>query len=283
MARPHTEFIQAQVLPWKRGLYGGTRLDVEVKTLSIDKDNGDSSLVLRYPGGWASEAPERLAADEEIFVLDGELEINGTAYRKNCYAYLPAGFARESATSESGAVALSFFSGTPSRLPPESKEGFDESLLVAFVDTVAQEWEVGGFDPNLRHMKAGRKSLWTHPRTKETTFLFCTTPHCVPDGWKGPQETHDVVEESFVISGEIAGHVGLRRPGAYYWRPPGIRHGPFGSLTGSVALFRIRGGPLVNEWSEDEVQFTFSPAYTPSLPPEIAELGTEEWRGSEPY
>ena len=51
MARPHIMFIQAQALPWRRGLYGGGRKDVRVKVLSIDTKNGDSTCIIRYPAG----------------------------------------------------------------------------------------------------------------------------------------------------------------------------------------------------------------------------------------
>ena len=36
MARPHIEFVQSQVLPFRKGLYGGSRPDVEMRILSID-------------------------------------------------------------------------------------------------------------------------------------------------------------------------------------------------------------------------------------------------------
>ena len=44
MARPHIEFIQSQVLPFSRGLYGGARPDVEVRTLSLDVRTDGNTL-----------------------------------------------------------------------------------------------------------------------------------------------------------------------------------------------------------------------------------------------
>lgn len=283
MTRPHVEFIQAQALPWTRGIHGDARPDVEAKVLSRDADSGEASILLRYPGGWQRPGTEHLTVDEEIFVLDGAIEIDGVLYHEGCYAYLPGGYVRHSASVANGAVVLTFYSGDPHALSGEPETPFDETVATPFIDSVAMDWQTTGFDPNLAHMQAGRKLLWENDRTGEQTFLFCSTPHCHPDGWKGPQETHPVVEESYLISGDVAGHAGLRRAGAYYWRPPGIRHGPFGSLTGSVAIFRIRGGPLVNVWSEDEVPFTFKPEYKPTLPPELATYGAEEWRGTDRF
>jgi len=39
-------------------------------------------------------------------------------------------------------------------------------------------------------------------------------------------------------------------PGAYFWRPPGIDHGPYGSLTGTLALFRTVDGPLQTSYGD---------------------------------
>lgn len=283
MTRPHTEFIQSQALPWTEAFHGDARPNVEAKILSRDADSGEASLLLRYPAGWQRPETEHLTVDEEFFVLDGAIEIDGVRYHEGCYAHLTAGYVRRSASVATGAVVLTFYSGDPHATPGEPRAPFPNRASVPFVDSVAMDWQTTGFDSNLEHMQPGMKLLFEDTETGEQTFLFCSVPHCHPDGWKGPQETHPVVEESFLISGDIAGHAGLRRAGAYYWRPPGIRHGPFGSLTGSVAIFRILGGPLVNVWSEDEVPFTFKPEYKPTLPPELAAYGAEEWQGNERF
>ena len=51
MARPHICFIQAQAFPWRKGLYGGGRANVQTKILGIDKRRGDSTCLIRYPAG----------------------------------------------------------------------------------------------------------------------------------------------------------------------------------------------------------------------------------------
>jgi len=45
-----------------------------------------------------------------------------------------------------------------------------------------------------------------------------------------------------------------------------VWHGPFGSLTGNLMLFRTEGGPLSTVCADDEVEFTWSPAHRPILP-----------------
>ena len=81
MARPHTEFIQVQALPWQRGLHGGARNYVQSKVLSVDYESGASTVKVRYPPGKSRSEPEILRADEEMFVLDGDLVVNGVNYQ----------------------------------------------------------------------------------------------------------------------------------------------------------------------------------------------------------
>ena len=81
MGRPHIEFIQAQALKWAKGLPAGTgRADVECKTLSIDDATGTATCIVRYPAGWTRPTGEYLTTDEEFYVLEGALTINGVDY-----------------------------------------------------------------------------------------------------------------------------------------------------------------------------------------------------------
>ena len=77
----------------------------------------------------------------------------------------------------------------------------------------------------------------------------------------------------FLISGEVHGNLGLMRPGAYFWRPPKIPHGPYGSLTGNIYLFRTKGGPLSTNYQDSEIPFHWWPEHKPVLPQAMADLG----------
>ena len=78
MARPHIEWIQAQALPWRRdGI--PARPGAEAKILSRDPESGAVSCILRYPPGYARGA-EWLRSDEEFWILDGGIEVDGTSY-----------------------------------------------------------------------------------------------------------------------------------------------------------------------------------------------------------
>lgn len=281
MARPHIEFIQSQVLPWQRGLPGGRRDDVECKILSRDAQTGEASLLVRYPAGWTRAEPHHIDADEEIFVLDGALTINGAAYGKYSYVHMPGGYPRQSTASPRGAVAITFVSGDLGERDGEAAGGFDARRFVEKVDL----HETGlRNDFDLKRTKwdgtqgMGLTNLRIDPDTQERTWVIGV----IPMNGVLRAETHPVVEEMYLLEGEMAGNLGVMRAGAYFWRPPGVKHGPYGSKTGTLILFRSRGGPLSTTFHDDGV-FSWAPEHRPVLPPELQGLGGRPWVGADSY
>lgn len=284
MARPHIDFLQSQALPWRHGLYGGGRPDVETKILSFDKENGDSSLLVRYPTGWSQAEPGHLLADEELFVLDGALEINGIAYTKHCYAHLPAGYLRRTASSEGGTVLLTFFSAEPRMAAGEAPNGlYDESRLVEYVSTfeseLSSDFTVLGA-PAAPELASSAFILFREdPYDHDQTWLLCTKPLSK----LGIIEVHPVVEELYQVSGEKASGRGLMGPGGYFWRPPGIAHGPIGTRTGSMGLFRSKGGPLRTDVAIAKGQFDWTPPMRAALPPDLEKYRPDGRRAAGRY
>lgn len=272
MARPHICFVQAQMIPWQSGLEG-IRADVESKTLSSDDADGSSTSVVRYPAGWTNRDPGRLATHEEFLVLEGAIEINGRSYERHAYAFLPAGYLRESMRSPKGAVLLTMFYGAPIPLRPEEPEGFDSKLLVEYVNPLALDWDPGLVDPQLARGVA-IKPLRTDPYTGETSFLYCSPPHRVPPGMAKPQWTHPMVEELYCIDGDyVWADCGRMGPGGYAWWREGVYHGPSGTDTGYHLFVRTVGGPLVNEFATQKLPFTWDPEHRPQLPPNLQPYG----------
>lgn len=271
MARPHVEFIQSQIIPFTQGLYGGARPEIETRILSIDSDDGSSSTTLRYPAGWARTTPHTLDVDEEIFVLEGAVEINGRAYGKHAYAHLPKGYLRESHGSATGAVVLTFFSGEPHASDNSAPTAdFDDRRLMEYVDTLTMSPHMG---PR-KHMNSvdwdpsgtTHKKLYEEPETGELTWLI----GMAPGWWTAKAEIHPVVEEEFAILGDICFPIGVMRDGGYFWRPPGIQHGPFATWGGALHLCRCKGGRFATDWQDTDGP-DWNPPYTPIIPPEYQE------------
>lgn len=266
MARKHVEFVQSQVLPFTQGLYGGARPDVEMRILSIDDEGGDASTMIRWPAGWVRSEPEHLDCDEEFLVLEGSIEINGKLYRKHDYAHLPRGYLRHSQSSKSGAVTISFFSSEPHAIISDTiGNGFDEKRLVEHIETITHETmtDVGeSFDtPDWDPTGTFHKLLYQDPYSGERTWMIGMAPHWQTDLC----EVHPVVEEEFSILGDLCFPLGNFRDGAYFWRPPGIQHGPFSSWGGSLHLVRCKGGPFATEWVKGDPP-NWYPEYNPILP-----------------
>lgn len=284
LERPHIEFVQAQMLPWRRIGAGLARPDAEYKLLSRDVADGACSALMRYPSQWRREGPEFISASEEFYVLEGSLTIDGVTYKEDCYAYLPPRWTRTTMTSEEGCVLLAFYDREPSLYAGEGEIcARDKPRAIPFIDATKIPWDMTLNDPNLRHLGISRKNLRTDAETGERTFLSLILPQSAPPDGKGLQEMHPVVEEAFVLSGALAGPQGVMHPGAYFWRPPMIAHGPFGAHWGAVSFIRFVGGAHKNIWTDAEAAFDMRAPYAPILPRELQHLAKFPWTPSTNY
>jgi Domain of unknown function (DUF4437) len=270
MPRPHIEFIQHQDLPFQpvRVADGSVAAELGVKQLSVDDETGASTKLVQVPAGWELPGTGYHLVDEELYVLSGDLTVSGVRYTEHTYAFLPAGYTRSRSSSERGALVLAFLSGHPRWVDGEAPAGtMDERRLVRYLNQFEHPW-TGNFHPQFP-IGAGRKWLRRDPVTADESWILGTLP--LRNGRR--PEKHPVVEEMFLISGELIGPQGLMRPGAYFWRPPEVWHGPYGSKTGCLMLFRTVGGPLSTVYTETEQEFRWdADFYDPILPPELAHV-----------
>jgi hypothetical protein len=273
MARPHIEFIQSQVLPWAPGQKGVSPVGFMAKVLSFDPDTGASTQLIRV---LAWDLAHYLPVDEEFFVLKGGMCIEDTDYTVHNYGFLPAGYQHRKLSSREGAELLVFYSGAPNLIDGPSPPGFyDETRLIQRIDAFDLPWERGGQDPGISDLQAWRKVLRLDPAGQCRSFLLAGLPEGLHKAREKPMEWHSYSEEMFLISGDIPCHCGIMRPGAYFWRPPRLRHGLECSLNGFFAFLRIPGSnENVNNWVE-KGPVTLTPPHRPILPPDLAELGAE--------
>lgn len=260
MARSWIEFVQSQHLPWTSKVIGALRPGADARELSVDADTGACSLLVRYPAGF--EAPGgALKVDDELLVIEGRLSIGERDFTEMAYAHLPAGHASGEWRSPSGAIVLEFFSAAPARAP--APFSYDERRFVAHRNAFDVPY-TGNFHPDFPP-GAGRKMLYQDPDTQDTTWLLGT----LPLRWAERSEVHPTVEEMYLLGGEVHGNRGIMRPGAYFWRPPRVAHGPYGTQTGNLYFFRTNGGVLSTEYVAPEKPFRWWPEYDPILPPEL--------------
>jgi quercetin dioxygenase-like cupin family protein len=283
MPRPHVEFVHAQQLAWRDVPFAGPAWPgVQGKVLSRDASSSACSVLLRFPRGWRC-GPHALAAQQELFVLDGELRIGSIRYGLDDYACLPAGYPRAEQSSEDGAVLLAFFDADPVELtdvPDRAGDAsgtgrragaadWDRTELIERIDTHNTLWTRHDIDPSVQFLNLSHKVLRHRADSGEKTILLSSGAQTHPQDWREAQLAHDCVEEMYLLGGDIVGERGTMYEGAYFWRPPGVWHGPFGSRRGSLSLIRFCEGRHANRWGPHALPFSLTPAHDVELPADL--------------
>lgn len=272
--RQHVEFVQQERLEWQAGFLPETR----ERTLSRDPETGADSVVVSFPAKWEQDGSRVLGAAEEYFVLAGELTINGEAYGPLSYTRRPEGSIFLSSSSSPGAVAVLFRNRAPQAPAPSTADSRKLVERVELLDVAPSPMRTPDF-PNPSGV--ARVDLFDDPDTGESTWVL--SGPALHAGAK--PEVHPVVEEMFLVAGEMHSPLGVMLPGAYFWRPEDVWHGPFSTVSGCVSLFRTQGGPLTTVYTtESEVPQWFAED-TSIIPDELAVTGSPRshldlWRAS---
>jgi hypothetical protein len=248
--RPLIDFLRLDDLPWQERLLPGSRQPVRARLLSEDPEQGEQTLVVELPPGWALSEEGYLDADTELFVLAGELELNGQRLTRYGYQLLPAGQLRRSERSERGARLLLFQAAA--RFLPAHDHGpmFRPERAVGPVHLRQVAYEqprTPGFPAG-----AGRKTLRLDAATGEGFWVIGMLPF-----WISPfLETHTFSEENYVLEGEIETGIGLMTADSYLHHPPGVLHGPMRSRRGCLVITRAVG-PFQTEFHRVPGDYTF--------------------------
>jgi hypothetical protein len=228
--------------------------------LSEDTDTGAFSAVLKLPPGWAGTwLPDGF--DYEIYVLEGAAQIGTEPFVAHNYAFFPNGYEAIEVASDQGCVMLFFRSDEVS--DAESSAESVQQRLVKKVSLPDADWDGDLARFGLDSMRAAsRMRVLRHdPMSGVTTYVTATFAFR-----RGTQaERHPIAQEFYLLSGELAGPLGIMQAGAYCIRPPMAKHGPYGSPTGALILFRGFGGEQATYW-EDTDPFTYEPSHRPILP-----------------
>jgi hypothetical protein len=276
MPRPQVEFLHAQQLPWHPAPFPGAGWSgIEAKVLSRDPLSGACSTLLRLPPGLHRDA-HALDAAQEWLVLDGALRRGAVDYGLDDYAWLPARHPAAALSSDRGAVLLAFFDREPAWIDAlaQAVPGLEPIERLATHD---MPWTSHDIDPDVQFLRLSHKLLRHVPATGEKTLLLSVGAQVHPQGWHEARLAHDCVEEMYLLGGDIIGERGTMYEGAYFWRPPGQWHGPFGSRRGSLSLIRFLDGHHHNRWSDDRRPFRLEPAHDPVLPDALRGLAGAAW------
>jgi hypothetical protein len=268
MPRPHIEFIHAQQLAWQPAPFVDAPWNqLPAKLLSRDPQTGACSLLLRLPPGFrAAATPESRAL--EFYVLDGSAALAGEPLPLDAYADCSAGRFAAPLESAQGAVLLAFAGCT---------DVAAANATARIIDTHNMAWTRHDIDPSVQFLNLSHKVLRHDPHSGEKTLLLSTGAQTHPRDWREAQLLHECAEEMYLLGGDIIGERGIMYEGAYFWRPPGRWHGPFGSRRGSLSLIRFAEGHHRNVWSEHVLPFMLTPAHAPELPADVTDRAAAPW------
>lgn len=247
--RPHVELIHEDDYVWHAAELPGGEGRVEQRNLSVDEEDGSSSLRLDFTSDWG-RAGGYHHADTEYFVVEGEIELGGQTIGKGGYIQAPQGVAMPHLKVAEGSKLLhyreygdaGFDAGDRDRPGTRPERG---GLTV--LDTGAMEWAAVQKEGPAAGLFI--KMLHVDPETGFYSRLIWAQP-----GWTDHRLAHHpCYEEAFTLSGAMTYNFGDLDPGTYFFRPAKVKHGHFLSAEPDGCVWLIRSdGELVNWYTTHE-------------------------------
>ena len=247
MARPQTENLNSAdvaPVPWHPN---GLPTGIAIRTLNEDPDTGAVSGILEIPAGWEWATSGYCAADQEFFLLEGELQMGEHRLQSGGFCFYPNGVLQPQWRAQTACELFAIFDGRPEYVTAsKSTSGADINATVPFVDSWAMNWfdPTSASDPSVAFRPGIFVKVLRHdPATGTSTHLAGLMPGWFAEGI----EVHPVREESLIISGDVniatvGGEPGYTcTVGGYYSRPAGVPHGPLASKNGNVGIVHTDG------------------------------------------
>jgi hypothetical protein len=201
---------------------------------------GDGNLrsgVVTIPVGWQSDTDFRVAATQQVFVLEGELHLGKQTLGANGFFVCPGGTAMESLRCTAEAKAIFIFDGPQDYTGARAAGAACKQHVIGDVFDVEPIVPVIGGRPLVGFE---RRVLWLDDKTGADTRLLK-----VAGGFEGQGPSwHGVNEEIFCLSGDIAPDD--TRPmtsGSYLWNPARSVHGFHEHSNQGCTLLEWHDGP----------------------------------------
>ena len=273
MSRQHIEFIHTSDMPWSKKDFNNFLEGIKYKILSIDNDTKEISVILKFPKGWKQKSNLNLLVYEEIYILSGSININNQELNEGCYSYLPANYPRKLFISDNGAEVLSFFSGKLSYTKKINK--YNKNNFIKKISLFNDGWDnnyKGINSPEIASSGSKKKLLRTDKKNGDQTWIM----GIIPSYQEKKVESHPVVQECFILNGEIEGNCGTMVKGSYFWRPRDILHGPYGTKTGCTILSRSKGGKLIVDYYDLDKPFDFNSTHQVVVPENLKKFSRKK-------
>ncbi len=247
--RPHVELIHEDDYVWHGAELIGGEGRASERRLSVDEEDGSSSLRVDFHTDWG-RGPGIHHANTEYYVLDGSMTYDGREMGSGGYVYAPKGVPAAAITFREGSRILHYReygdAGFDPVDSPAAARWADAREDVIVIDSGAMSWDAvptAGPMPGLFI-----KYLHIDPLTGFYTRLVHAQ-----EGWADHRLAHHpCYEEAYTTQGWMEYNFGTLDLGTYFFRPARVKHGHFTSLEGGATWLLRSDGELRNWYTQNE-------------------------------
>lgn len=226
-------------------------LRAEAKLMNQDPDTGAFTMVVKLPPGAGDAARGSHSSDQEMFLLEGDLTIDGETFHSPAYWHFPAGTIHGASHTESGAILIESFTG-PCDFTAATEEEQADPPISRGIDVDGVEWSATSeLVEGYTYVGPLSKVLREDPETGGSTSLVR-----LPAGYAHPHLSfHQYTQEQFLLDGTV-NETGVERHAPAYWcHPPGEVHGKsFTTDEGCTSLLLFDGPWEVTIVEDQELQ-----------------------------
>ena len=247
--RPHVELIQEADYVWHAAELPGGEGRASERRLSVDEEDGSSSLRVDFHTDWG-RGPGIHHANTEYHVLDGEMTYGDRTIGKGGYLYVPKGVPADSLRFAESTQVLHYreygdagFDPVDSISSPRWDEAREDVILI---DTEAVQWDAVANPGPMPGLFI--KYLHVDPVTGFYTRLVFAQ-----EGWADHRLAHHpCYEEAYTVQGHMEYNFGTLDLGTYFFRPARIKHGHFTTMEGGATWLLRSDGELLNWYTQNE-------------------------------
>ena len=227
--REKPQFYNVHELGWARAGDIAVMTGADCRVLNRNHENGSATVMVRVPPGWRGRHGA-LDGTLEVFVLEGQLALNGDSVGTSGFMFVPEGSGDSERSSEHGATAL-FYWTVAMPLQP------DAAIKVVRVWQEPREVQTmtnmthGAIAKSLRLPDVGTGPRHGGPGGMLRLILL-------PPGYADVVEhMHNCWEGLFFLAGDLfMPPRGIIAPGTYLGNPAEFWHAPMATQRGSLVL-----------------------------------------------
>ncbi len=250
--RPHVELIHEDDYIWHVAELPGGEGRASERRLSVDEEDGSSSLRVDFHTAWG-RGPGIHHANSEFYVLDGELTYGDRTIGKGGYAYLPRGVPVDAVRFAEGTSVLHYREYGDAGFDPVDAVGWSDAPRWddAREEAIVLDTEAMTFDTvtNAGPMP-GLSIKYLHV---DPTSGFYTRLVFAQEGWADHRLAHHpCYEEAYTVQGHMEYNFGTLDLGTYFFRPARVKHGHFTTMEGGATWLLRSDGELMNWYSQNE-------------------------------